>query len=176
MFTKKEGFTPVKYKQSLPSNDNRNFTGFTLIELMVVIVIIAVLSTVALVYLRSARDAAEDSARMSAVTQLRSLAYLGFEKEEIDVNDLSTIRGDLGEIICRYGNPEDAYKGGCESEGVLIIEFDLEEKQFCAAIELNEIGEDNQNKYFCIDRSLVAEKYLGSEQACGDNGNPACTN
>ncbi len=136
--------------------------GFTLIELMVVIAIIAILSGLIMVYLSGAREAAEDATRMTAVTQLRSLALSeGFEGEE-----LSEVKGEAAKIICEYGKPEDTKLSGCESKGVLIVDINKEEGKGCISIKLNETDEEG-NKYFCVDRSLSAGKYGSNEHICG---------
>ena len=87
----------------------KNKKGFTLIELMVVIAIIAILATVVLVALQGARDAAENSKRKSAVTQMRSIAevyyatnqanYAGvFDQTVTDVYDVADVDHLMGEI------------------------------------------------------------------------------
>ncbi len=144
--------------------------GFTLIELMVVITIVAILATVVMVTLRNARDRAEDVTRMSAVSQIRSLAYASAGDDDIDLNDLDSIGGELGQLICKYGssaNPD------CESMGILTIVIDDVEKKYCAGIQLLEKDSNEENKYFCIDNRLTAEKYDNSVYNC-QAGNPSC--
>ncbi len=89
--------------------------GFTLVELMVVIAIIAILATVVLVSLQGARDAAEDTTRIAALSQLRSFPT----KERIE------------EVKSEYGE---------EGEDILELNIDKEEEKYCAKIELKEGG------------------------------------
>ncbi len=156
-------------------NRKKQNHGFTLIELMVVITIIAILTTVVLVSLRGAREAAEDTNRMTAITQLRNFAYIDFRDLEIDEDfKLSDIEGSVGNIICEYGSPGDTILPNCRSEGVLSMYFNQGEGQMCATIKLNEIGADGENRYFCIDRELTARKYDTTDHKCREL-NPHCS-
>ncbi len=151
-------------------NKEKQSLGFTLIELLVVIAIIAILATAIMVSLRGARESAEDTNRMTAITQLRNFAYIDFR--DLESSELSDIGGSVGQIICEYGKPEDTNTSefpNCRSEGVLSIYFDQGEEQMCATIQLNEIGVDGENRYFCIDRDLTARKYDAADHKCTDN-------
>ncbi len=148
-----------------------NKKGFTLIELMVVISIIAILATVVMVTMQSARERAEDTARMAAVSQIRSLAYAAAgSSDDVDLNDLSTLGGEIGQIICKYGSLSEPT---CESLGILSIEIDVDEREYCMSIELLEKDSTGSSKYFCVDKTLTAKKYDNLEHNC-KGGNPSC--
>ena len=85
--------------------------GFTLIEIMVVIAVIAILATVVLISLQGARDAAEDAARMTALSQIRSFPT----QERIE------------ELQEEYGH-------------ILEVNRMEEERKYCAKIELRSGG------------------------------------
>ena len=132
---KNREFTPVKHKQSLFSSKTGNFTGFTLIELMIVIAVVAVLATFILIALGGARDAAEDSRRKSAVSQIRSYASIHY-----------TVEGSY-QGIKEATNIEEVVKSYDEDTGeekVLRILTDGSRK-YCAEIMLTDEG------YFCTD-------------------------
>ncbi len=148
--------------------------GFTLIELMVVVAVVAILAMVILVSLRSAREAAEDTNRMTAVAQLRSFAYVDFKEDDIDFNDLSTFTGGIGDVICEYGDPEDANSSRCLSKGVFNMYANLEEKEFCATIQLEEKDSEGNNRYFCIDTNLSGRKYNVEDHTCSQE-TPVCS-
>ncbi len=142
--------------------------GFTLIELMVVIAIIAILAMVVLVSLSRAREMAQDTNRMTAISQLRNIFYAEMKDSNITVNEIKAMSG-VREIICEYGHQGDAYDPiNCLSKDILIFEMDIDKKEFCVSIELNEKDEDDNPKYFCIDNNLTAKKYRDSVHRCGD--------
>lgn len=141
--------------------------GFTLVELMVVISVIAILAMVVLVSLSGARELAEDTNRMTAISQLRSFFYVETKVGDIDFNDLSTIGGGAGEVICEYGQPGDVNSLNCPARGLLVIEVDLTAGEYCASIELLEKDGLNRNKYFCVDKNLALQKYESDGQPCG---------
>ncbi len=150
--------------------------GFTLIELMVVVAIIAILATVVLVSLRLARSLAEDSNRITAVTQLRNYIYTGFSGENVDFDDYTTYPEGVQRIICEYGgvdNTEDHWKG-CSAKGVFNIFANVADKQFCATILLNEKDSGGGDIYYCVDRTLTGIKYKETEHFCS-NTNASCT-
>jgi len=127
--------------------------GFTLIELMVVIAIIAILATVVLVSLQSARDSAEDSNRISAVGQIRSLAEVYYAQSEDLVYDKLEEDPDpeLTEVLNEYGD---------------VLEIHAEGDNYCAAIQLK----SDEDQYFCVDHRLTGARYSEAEMFCdGDN-------
>jgi prepilin-type N-terminal cleavage/methylation domain-containing protein len=132
---KNRGFTPVKYKRSLSSSEAGNFTGFTLIELMIVIAVVAVLATFILVALSGAREAAEDSRRKGAVSQVRSYASVHYTVEG-GYQGIKEAEG-IKEIVRRY------HEGEGEEE-VLLILTDGSAK-YCAEIMLTD------ERYLCTD-------------------------
>lgn len=120
----------------------KNKKGFTLIELMVVIAIIAILATVVLVSLQNARDAAEDSKRKSAVTQIRSIAeiyyategqqsYTGFDNKTGDAYDVKDLEH-LMSVNATQGGPT--------------ITIAATDASYCAAVPLK----TDEKKSFCI--------------------------
>lgn len=149
-------------------NYQKNKKGFTLIELMVVIAVIAILALAVLVSLSRAREMAEDTNRMTAISQLRSIFYaeMGAGGGGVtSVNEIKEMDG-IKEIICEYGHESDAYNPSiCPSKDILIFEIDIDKKEFCVSIELMEKDEDG-NKYFCIDKDLTAKKYNSIVHRC----------
>ncbi len=154
------------------SGKNKTVRGFTLIELMVVIAIIAILASVVLISLQSGREAAEDSSRMTAVNQIRSLVFAGESEGEIEHDEFGKIGEGLAQIICKYGEENEVALPDCKAKGILKIVVDEEKQEFCVSIELEEKDSEG-NKYFCMDRGLTGEKYGSSEHACGE-GHPFC--
>ncbi len=150
--------------------------GFTLIELMVVIAIIAILATVVLVSLRLARSLAEDSNRITAVTQLRNYIYTGFEGDDVNFGDYTTYPEGVQSIICEYGdvNTTDDHWRGCSAKGVFEIHADIDKGNFCATILLNEKDSDGGDIYYCVDRTLTGVKYKDAEHFCSAS-NASCT-
>ena len=145
--------------------------GFTLIELMVVIASIAILATVVLVSLQGARDGAEDVNRMSAISQLRSLAYAG---EISDFENLEEVSGGFGEVLCEYGSTGQSAYTDCRWLDILSMGMDEDEGEFCLSIQLKK-QDDEGHRYFCIDSDLTGKEYSTSEHACaGDH--PFCSN
>ena len=135
--------------------------GFTLIELMVVIAIIAILATVVLVSLQSARDSAEDSNRISAVGQIRSLAEVYYAQSEDLVYDKleDDPEPELTEVLAEYGD-EDPHGG------IGVLELHADGDQYCAAIQLK----SDEDQYFCVDHRLTGARYSEAEMLCdGDN-------
>ncbi len=128
--------------------DKNQNQGFTLIELMIVIIVVAILATFILVGLAGARNAAEDSRRRGAVTQIRSFSsvhysikgnYFGLEGAE-----------ELTEILRKY----DEVTG---EDKVLKIIVSSSGSDFCAEIELKE------GDYFCTDGSYrIVDDYIES--------------
>ena len=116
-----------------------NKKGFTLIELMVVIAIIAILATAVLVSLDAARSRAKDTNKISAVTQIRSLAET-YYSATLDYSGLSG-SSEYQSIKTEYGD-------------VLVVAGD--NRAYCAEIELTD------GKYFYIDSEFVAETKDGS--------------
>ncbi len=108
----------------------QNKKGFTLIELMVVIAIIAILATVVLVALQGARDAAEDSKRQSAVTQVRSIAEIHYATNDQKYTGFA----DTADYIHLQNEITDP-----------AITLSVADDNYCAMIELTA-----DNKYFCI--------------------------
>ncbi len=151
--------------------------GFTLIELMVVIAIIAILAMVVLVSLTKAREAAEDTKRMTAISQLRSLFYMETKMGEIKSDNLYSFGGGVAEIICEYGDgssygvPPGA---NCPAKGILHIDISDDQKEFCASIKLNEKDASGENKYFCIDKELAAKKYDSDDHRCDEPDHFQC--
>ncbi len=125
----------------------KNKKGFTLIELMVVIAIIAILATVVLVALQGARDAAEDSKRKSALSQVRSVAEVYYANNQRSYADLATEDSEIEQLLDEH---EDADEGG------LTIHSDAD--NYCAYIQLT--GEDDD--YFCLSNAEAPSDY-GSE-------------
>jgi len=132
-----------------------NKKGFTLIELMVVIAIIAILATVVLVSLQSARDRAEDTNRVSAVTQIRSFA-------EVYRSGLTTLSYDgldeeaeIEDTLTKYADELD-----------LVISSDGE--NYCAEIELKTGG------FYCVDSSLTAKDNSDKTTRTCASGNISC--
>ncbi len=126
----------------------QNKKGFTLIELMVVIAIIAILATVVLVALQGARDAAEDSKRKSAVTQIRSIAEIYYatkgDQKYTDF-DAQTVEGvydekDLDHLMSN-------------------VDFDITvgagDNSYCASTPLK----SNPDEIFCISNVEGPETY-----------------
>jgi len=121
-----------------------------MIELMIVIIVIAILATFILIGLQGARDAAENSRRKGAISQISNLGevyyaldfdYRKFEEEEEDFAELLEEYGEEGEEVLHYYVNDDASK-------------------YCAEIELR------GGTYFCTDNTLVTRE--GHE-------NPRCT-
>ncbi len=131
----------------------QNKKGFTLIELMVVIAIIAILATVVLVALQGARDAAEDSKRKSAVTQLRSIAEIRYatnDQKYTGFNDRDTNK-DFDHLM-----------EGVKDDFEIIVGVAGDGKSYCAAVEL--VSEDG--KTFCISNLEGPSTYDTDEVIC----------
>ncbi len=113
--------------------------GFTLIELMVVIAIIAILATVVLVALQGARDAAQDSKKKSAISQVRSLAETykaldgDYRRIETPGEEFQSILNSFDENVLQYHVNEKVEQGQIE---------------YCVSTRLE------SGTYFCADSSL----------------------
>ncbi len=117
----------------------KNLDGFTLIELMVVIAIIAILAGGILVMLQSGRDAAYDSRKKSAISQIRSLAGVEYAINIIDGysnlegnKDVEKIREEYTDIVI-YGD----------------------DSNYCAYVPLL-AGDD---AYFCVSNTQIPTVY-----------------
>jgi prepilin-type N-terminal cleavage/methylation domain-containing protein len=129
--------------------------GFTLIELMIVIAVVAVLTTFILVALSGAREAAEDSKRKGAISQIRSFSSVHYSLQG-GFSDLENAN-ELSDIIDKY----DINTG---EEKVLKIISGASE--FCAEIELV------NGTYSCTDgRYLIIDGY--DERRC-ETGSVNC--
>lgn len=148
----------------------KNKTAFTLIELMVVIAIIAILALAVFISLSRAREMAEDTNRMTAISQLRSFFYSEIKAQDIDFSNLESVANSVGggvrEIICEYG---DTTMPDCSSKNVLHFNVKGDRKEFCVSIELIEKDEYGETKFFCIDKDLSAKKYNNADHRCGDH-------
>ncbi len=120
--------------------------GFTLIELMVVIAIIAILATVVLVALQGARDAAENSKRKSAVTQMRSIAEVYY----------ATNQANYGGVFDQ--DASDNYEVADVNHLMGEIDFDIvlneDGDNYCASVELT-----GDSGWFCVSNREGPKEY-----------------
>jgi prepilin-type N-terminal cleavage/methylation domain-containing protein len=126
----------------------KNKKGFTLIELMVVIAIIAILATVVLVALQGARDAAEDSKRKSALSQVRSVAEVYYATNDRSYANLDGNDAEIAQLKAEHE----------EGDGNLTIHSS--DDDYCAYIELT--GHDAANNdydYFCLSNTQPPKTY-----------------
>ncbi len=129
--------------------------AFTLVELMIVIAVVAVLATFILVALGGARDAAEDSKRKGAISQIRSFSsiYYSIQGGYDGMKDA----GELGELIKKYDIDEGENK---------VLKIITEGSEYCAEIELIKGG------YSCTDGSyIIVDGY--TERRC-ESGSANC--
>ena len=122
---------------------NKDKKGFTLVELMIVITVVAVLATFILVALSGAREAAEDSKRKGAISQIRSFSSVQYSIQ----GGFTGLEGanELSEIIRKY----DINTG--EEKVLKII---TEQDKYCAEIEFV------KGSYSCTDgRYLIVDGY-----------------
>ncbi len=138
----------------------QNKKGFTLIELMVVIAIIAILATVVLVALQGARDAAQDSKRQSAVTQVRSIAEIHYATNDQSYTGF-TGSADYLHMASEVTDP--AIVTGIDTRTGSVGE------NYCAAIPLTDSA-----KHFCISNSEGPKIYETGTISCSAT-NPQCT-
>ncbi len=133
--------------------------GFTLIELMVVIAIIAILATVVLVALQGARDAAQDSKRKSALSQVRSVAEVHYATSGqsyatlADETDGVYVNSEIGQLMNEHGDAEN---------GNLTIHSDAD--NYCAVIELTGHHVTENYRTFCV----------GNADAPGERDSAGC--
>jgi prepilin-type N-terminal cleavage/methylation domain-containing protein len=128
----------------------KNKKGFTLIELMVVIAIIAILATVVLVALQGARDAAEDSKRQSAVTQVRSIAEIHYATNN--------------QVYTGFNTSQNADWVHISTEMPAIV-ASVTDEAYCVYMALT--GDDA----FCLSNTEGPGKYPASEITCGTGTN-----
>ena len=125
----------------------KNKKGFTLIELMVVIAIIAILATVVLVALQGARDAAEDSKRKSALSQVRSVAEVYYATNDRSYANLETNDDEIAQLTGEHG----------VDDGNLTINSSAD--AYCAYIELTDHEGEGEESYFCLSNSEPPATY-----------------
>ncbi len=157
---KSEGFAPVKHKQSLSSNESKNFTGFTLIEMIVVLGIMVALAILVIAGYQEGRPRlAVERTTEGFVNDLyrvrqRSLSSMIYEDGE------DFIQGGHGMKISVNNNEYTLYAGENEEKLIEIIEVET-------LVNIESVSPDSEgylNIFFSNDKKV----YFNGAEATGE--------
>ncbi len=145
----------------------RKQKGFTLIELLVVIAIIGILAAIVLVSLSGARDRAKDARIQSGLSQVRTMAEMVYNADDLDYSALCDAGNGLNDAHGTYGDELDALASDITSQSAAPTCYANANDEFCVSAPLA----SDSTVYVCVDETgQVVDDASGPCTAAGGTG------